>query len=684
MGEVKWVIKNPETVKYYHYPDAEWGLIELFDGARTRLEIVEEYNRRYGAHIDLDLVLDFEETLRKFELIEQSVAERNLALLGKFKNARQRAAEEKSEGFNPFFLLFHVLDPNRFLDRTVKYVRWLWTPPIVAVWSLAAAWTVGVFALNFAPIWEGTYELYAFLHKPFLDVVHFFFILSFLGFFHEFGHAYATKIYGGEVHDIGIALLYFTPAFYCDTTDALLFQKKWQHLWVTTAGIYVEGFICSAATALWVASYPDTLLHELAYKTMLFTGISTLFFNINPLVKIDGYYALSSVLEIPQLREESFRYVGAWFQKHVLRLPVEVPAASRRKRRIYWIYGTLALAYLSAIMSFIAGLFYNFYSKYFADVAIILLLLTLYRIFRKRIRLLVRVSRLFYLDKKELLMSARTRTPLIAIGVALLLLLLLPLSRRRISAEAVLQPQTRVRLEAPEDGIIATVLAHEGDRVGPGQPIFKLASTEAEAEAVRLSAERDRFAKAASAGREAGAATLVFQAERRELSADAALHSDAVRQERLVIRSPIAGLVLSARLEDLLGRFVPGGTVLAEVGDCRRMKAELPVSERLLDDLDPDAPVTALARARPARPLHGRIQQISAATLEQPKTVRKESDAARPSDRPDRFVALAVFENPDGSLRPGTALRAKIYSRRASFASRVWRVVRRWIQTIIW
>ena len=70
--------------------------------------------------------------------------------------------------------------------------------------------------------------------------------------------------------------------------------------------MYIEAIICCIATGLWVASYPDTLLHELAYKMMLFTGVSTIFFNINPLRKIDGYYALASYLEIPDLREESF------------------------------------------------------------------------------------------------------------------------------------------------------------------------------------------------------------------------------------------------------------------------------------------------------------------------------------------------------------------------------------------
>ena len=335
MGETRIMVKDPDRTKYYVFADYEWRLIELYDGTRTRPGIAADYNARYPFDpVDEALVLDYEEMLRKIDLIEQSGAERGLQLLAHAKEARMRAAEEKAEGFNPFFLLFNVLDPEEFLKKTVRYVRWIWTPPVVVAWSLAVLWTIGIFILHWEPIFAGTYELYAFLRKPLIDAIHFFFILSFLGFFHEYGHAYAVKIYGGEVHDIGIALLYFTPAFYCDTTDALLFENKWHRLWVNTAGIYVEGFVCAAATALWVVSYPDTLLHELAYKTMLFTGISTIFFNVNPLVKIDGYHALTSLLEMPDLREESFRYIGLVFQKHVLRLNVQVPVTTRRRRRI--------------------------------------------------------------------------------------------------------------------------------------------------------------------------------------------------------------------------------------------------------------------------------------------------------------------------------------------------------------
>ncbi|MFY9551940.1 MAG: HlyD family efflux transporter periplasmic adaptor subunit [Thermoanaerobaculia bacterium] len=631
----------------------------------------------------MSLVREYEEMLREMGLVEQSAAEKNLKLLANARTARQRAAEEKAEGFNPFFLLFHVLDPNRFLDRTVKYVRWIWTPPVVAAALVFAAWAFGVILLHWDTVWGGTMELYALTTKPLLDVLQFFFILTFIGAIHEFAHAYAVKIYGGEVHDIGIALLYFTPAFYCDTTDSVLFPNKWHRLWVTTAGIYVEAFMCSVATLVWVVSYPDTLVHEIAFNTMLFTGVSTVFFNINPLIKIDGYYALSSVLEIPDLREESFRYIGAWFQRHVLRLPVEVPAVSRRKRRIYWIFGSLALAWVAVVMRFIGGLFYNLYNHFFPNWAVVLLVITLYRLFRKRVRLVTRTGHLFYLDKKELLMSSRVRAALLAGAAVLALFVLVPWSRRTLRSPAVLRPLATVRLEAPEDAVVTRALAEEGDRVEAGQPVFQLVSAAASEETARLGSERARTAREASRGRESAQPERVFASENRGVSLDAALRSGRAREDRLLVKSPVAGRILTAYLRDLQGQSVPAGTLLAEVGEDRKMAAELTVSERLLDDLVPNARVTALFQGHP-RPVKGTIVLVAPAAFAQPKTSAAGADPAAPQLLPERFVALAVFENADGSLITGMNGYAKIYGRRASFAGSAWRVVKRWVQSVAW
>lgn len=686
MGEVVWIVKDPDERAYYQFRDAQWDLIKLFDGTRTRAEIRDEYNRRASKKdvIRLERVLEYEEWLRGMELIEESAAERSFKMLDKFRTLRERTAEEKSEGFNVFFIKFHVLDPNRFLDRTVKYVRWIWTPPIAVLTFLAALWTVSVFVQNWDPIWTGTKDLYHFWGKPFLDVVHFFIILCIIGAIHEFSHAYATKIYGGEVHDIGMALFYFTPAFYCNTSDSFMFENRFHRLFVTIAGIYVEVIICSVATALWVASYPDSFLHQFAYKTMLLTGISTIFFNINPLIKVDGYYALSSLLQLQDLRESSFKLLGTWFQKSILRLPVELPIMTPRRRRISILYGLLSMAYTTSIMFLVAKLFSGLYNSYFPDFAVVLLLVTLYYIFRKRIRKAARVGQLFYLDKKELLMSPRSRLPLATVAVVVLLILFVPWSRRSISGETTLKPETQVRLEAPEDSIVKEVLLREGDRVARGQPVFRLESTAVDEANVRLSAQRDRLVSGASRGIENADASLVFESERRMSAVDAELRNANVRRRDLLVRSPIEGRILSHRVQDLLGRSVPSGTTLAEIGDCRKVVADVAVPERFIEYLYVNAPVSALIRTGTADQRRGTIVRISPATLQHPATATTGQEPPPPTTEPDQFVALARFDNPDGSLLPGSAVKLKIRSRHEAYGVRAWNVVWRWLRSVLW
>jgi putative peptide zinc metalloprotease protein len=684
MGDVAWIVKNPETQKYFMFRDVEWGLIKLFDGTRTREGILREYNRHVRAPIEMSLVLSYEESLRKMQLIELSVAEKSLEVLDRFRNLRERKAEEKSEGFNIFFIMFHVLDPDRFLTRTAKYVRWIWTPPVVAVVCVASAWTVGVFALHGKEIWAQTLELYQFLGRPLGDILQFFAILCVVGAIHEFAHGYVVKFYGGDVHDIGFALFYFTPAFYCNTSDSFMFPNKWHKFYVTVAGIYIEAIICSAATFLWVASYPDTILHAIAYKTMLLTGFSTVFFNINPLIKVDGYNALVSVLQLPGLREGAFRMIAASIQKHVFRLPVEVPPMGKRKKRIFWIYGTLSIFYTATLMWLISGWVINFYNRYFQDFAIVLILLTLYYIFRKRVRQLTRVSKLLYLDKKELLMSPRSRVPLIAAGALLLLILVVPLSRRTIRADAVFRPVSKAFIEAPEDAVVAQVLVREGDLVAPGQPIIRLTSSAADEMEQRLTIERELFEKESSRERASANPAQTYQAAQRAASAEIGLRSAGLRRKDLVLRSPIRGRVLSHRPEDLSGRFVVEGTDLVELGDTRRMAADVEVSERLLTYLAPGASVAALARSAPLKPRRGTVERISAATTGAPATAREGASPLAPSAMPDRFLAVAVFDNPDGALLAGSAVRVKIRSAREAYALRAGRVLWRWMRTIVW
>ena len=140
MGEVSGSSRTPNATRTTPSATPSGARSSSSTGRGPAAEMAEEYNRRHpGAGVDAGFILEYQEMLRGINLLEQSSAERSLELLAQVEAARKRAAEAKAEGFNPFFIQFKVLDPNRFLDRTVRYVRWIWSPPVVVFWVAAVA-----------------------------------------------------------------------------------------------------------------------------------------------------------------------------------------------------------------------------------------------------------------------------------------------------------------------------------------------------------------------------------------------------------------------------------------------------------------------------------------------------------------------------------------------------------------
>lgn len=281
-------------------------------------------------------------------------------------------------------------------------------------------------------------------------------------------------------------------------------------------------------------------------------------------------------------------------------------------------------------------------------------------------------------------MSRAARPRLAALAAALLLLFLVPFSRETLTSEGVLSPAVRLRVEAPEDGRVDEVLARESDAVNAGDVLVRMSSAAATAAAAEFAGDRERSAGAARAARADGEAGDAYRDERKADSAGVALTGAHARLEKLAVRSPLAGRVLTPRTEDLESRFVPKGTLLLEVGDCRELVVALPVSERLHDDLAVGAAVTAYVRQRPLEAIHGTVRHIAPAAAGQPETARPGVEPPLPAEMPDRFVALAFFPNPGETLRPGSPVRAKITGPRRSWASRGVRVVSRWMKSVFW
>jgi hypothetical protein len=160
-------------------------------------------------------------------------------------------------------------------------------------------------------------------------------------FAHESAHALTTKHYGRTVRRGGVGLYFGMVTFFMDTTDIWM-EPRGPRLAVTWAGPF-SGYFLGGLASLALLFSPASAGAGLAYQFATFCyGISTI--NLNPLLKLDGYYLLMDWLEMPMLRERALRFVqGSLWQKLVRREPFV------GEERIFGIFGLLSLAYTVAI-----------------------------------------------------------------------------------------------------------------------------------------------------------------------------------------------------------------------------------------------------------------------------------------------------------------------------------------------
>ena len=111
--------------------------------------------------------------------------------------------------------------------------------------------------------------------------------LIFVKTLHEFGHAYFCRKWGGEVHIMGVMLMIFTPVPYVDATSSWGFRSHARRALVGAAGMIVEVFLAAIAAFIWASTAPG-VIHSVAYNIMFVASVSTLIFNLNPLLRFDG------------------------------------------------------------------------------------------------------------------------------------------------------------------------------------------------------------------------------------------------------------------------------------------------------------------------------------------------------------------------------------------------------------
>jgi len=212
---------------------------------------------------------------------------------------------------NYLFFKIPLWNPQTFLDRTGPSVSHFLRPVI-----FKTIFIFGLIGLYFAARqWESFLStfLYFFTAKGF---VFYGISLIVLKILHELGHAYAARHFGARVPIIGLAFLVMFPILYTDTTDVWRIQDRRARTLINGAGITVELCIAAISLFLW-AFLPDGIFRSIAFFAATTSWTMSLFVNLNPWMRFDGYYLISDLLGVENLQQRGFA-VGRWTLRKTL------------------------------------------------------------------------------------------------------------------------------------------------------------------------------------------------------------------------------------------------------------------------------------------------------------------------------------------------------------------------------
>jgi putative peptide zinc metalloprotease protein len=671
--------KLPGADNFIRLEPPQWVLLQLFDGERSYVEISTLATNQTGLPYAEDAVREFASFIQaNTDLFYKSPLERNIALQQKLRGQRLKRKRSKAIDFSDI-VIAQWPHADDFIARIYPRLRWIytWWFTLLAVAMFAVmAW---MWAGRFGEIWRDSFEFYNFTTKSGRDLLEFWVLFAAMAFLHESFHGLTCKHFGGNVESMGFSLMYFAPSFFCDVTQVWIYGGKWERIATIIAGIWGDLIVCFLGTAVWWATTPGMIAHNLAYKVMMVTGIGVSVLNLNPLIKLDGYYIFCELIGEPDFKERTSAYLSGWTRKYLFGMPAEVEYVPLRRRPFYLVYGVLSAIYGYVLLTFLMGFTFNVLHSYSPAWAFAPAGLIGYWVFRERIHSLGRFTKLFYLDKKERVRSWLKPLRLVGLGMALLLLLLLPICPDFQDGSFVLEPARQAIVHASVQGRVLQVFVDEGQRVVAGQPLANLENLDLESNLARVRADlRAASARAIQSQLLYGNFGTAEQERLRLLQEDRSLTEEAAR---LQLVSPIAGVVATARLRDLKGASLEEGATVVELIDDSALRARIYIPEFAMHDIRVGAPVRLRVESR-LLPVNGILRSISADWAPfDPSFGQKEQLAGI---NPPRFYMAECWMGRAADLRPGMTGIAKIRVGRRSIGSFSLRFIRELIGRRVW
>lgn len=462
---------------------------------------------------------------------------------------------EKYSAASIYFAKFPLCNPDRMLDRVLGSTGWLFSAPAECV----KAFLLVVGFVTLLSNWTAFQSDLVRLVTP-TRCLHFVIAWLVLKLLHEFSHAIVCKRYGGRVREGGAALILLMPIAYVDVSSGWKFDSKWKRLHVTIAGVLSEFSAAALALLVWQAVDSVSLRSFLVDFVML-ASIGSLLFNLNPLLKFDGYFALSDLSGVDNLYALGQSYSQYWGKRYLLGMNATAPTLPLGQA--WWIrpYALAASAFrFSTMIGLVVAASYLFHGIGIVVSALGILLFAI----QPLIRLLAYLKQAWLTDGLSL--------PKLAIRFAIVLsiassALLIAPERLTTSTPGVVQYDPPTVLRAPTEGFISEIPVQNGQHVSAGDIVLVMQNDDLVSESCQLQVELACADQAIRLAKWQHDASALGDAQSQRESVSQQLAEVRQQVEALTIRAPISGKVVGRRLCDALGTYQTTGDELCAIGN---------------------------------------------------------------------------------------------------------------------
>jgi len=601
-GQAVYVIADAASSRSHKFSNIAHHLVRLMNGKRSVEELWQLTEDKFGDDAPTqDEVIELLSHLHEADLLQTDVSPDLQELFSRYQ--KQRSNDWKQRFANPLSLRFALFDPAAFLNRTLKYVEPVFSAAGFLVWLATVLSAVVLTLLHWPELTAASLDE---IVTP-GNIVLVWFCYPLVKLLHELGHAYTARRWGCEVHEMGVMFLVLIPLPYVDASSSAALADKRGRMLIAGMGIMTELAIASVALFIWLLIEPGTV-RTLAYSIMLISGISTLFFNGNPLLRFDGYFVLADALEIPNLSSRSQGYLGYLIERYMFKIDgLKSPAMSGDERIWLIAYGVSAFVFRYIVM---VGIIFYIADKFF----VFGLLLAVWAVVAHGLMPLGR--RVGYLLASPRLAQQRNR----ALGISLtavlaftILLFAVPVPLATITEGVVWTPdESEVRAEA--DAFVTTLVADPNSAVTAGEVLLITEDPELGANVAILDADLREATVRYNSLRLTDELEAGYVLEEIK-SIKANLDRARERLAGLTIYSPSDGMFLVDRPQDIEGRYLKQGDVVGYVADMSRATVRVAVTQ---EDIGLIRSRTRQVALRFAENLHANV----------PATIRREVPAA--------------------------------------------------------